>query len=148
MDILQILSSNQDRGITEKVSLVVKQLKESNPRAYKQLVTNVKKENTEKCKSRPPLLPKASHNDTKASLPKQASSKSLSKGPSRQLGTSSQKDSSKESGDDECVIPNIEEATAMVSKLELLNWDAVEDEGGIFAGLQCKLPRIDFIIIF
>jgi cytoskeleton-associated protein 5 len=156
---LRCLLSVEDAAITDAVSPIIESLQSKNSRAYKSLVggggagqrrggpsgtASVPKSRASGSRQTQPGPAKSSPQaGRKVSRPspieqtatKQAASRTRPV-PSSSRGTSAPESVVEDSSD----APSLDEAISVVASVHVPSWDSPEDDGGVFAGLKCKLP--------
>lgn len=137
IEALMGLQKLENVKIISKVRTIVDSLETSNPRAYKTLTREPPRQKTS-TRSQPSSLSKPARSPTAkgsaAPLPS-----SGGRGKTNVATQNSASPEKKEPRDNS--IPSFEDALSSVASLQIPQWDAPDDDGGILEGLECKFRR-------
>jgi len=135
MDVFYCLQQLSDENIVDVVRKEIDSLETSNPRAYKTLAKSggpkAAATTNAPLKSRTPSR-------SRAAAPVKKTTAAATVDPSTKTSMTNAVAVKKSPASDDVSIPHLEEALVHVSSLRIPQWDAPDEEGGIFEGLKCR----------
>lgn len=143
INVLKALQAVDDAAVKKRVEGVIKELEDTNPRVFKSLVggegpskerSGIPKPSPQrKTKMPSPAKPKPSATSASPIKPRKAPTATKpSSAKSNERPVMNAKDSD---------APNLEDALARCSSLNIPLWDSQDEEEGVLAGLKCKYNR-------
>jgi hypothetical protein len=148
LDVLKSLQAIVDPELAGAVGPIIAGLETSNPRAYKTLSTGAKKPVAAPKAGRPPAAAKAGPGKSSADPqePKKELSRSAAAAPSRPAAATPMRSATtpsskaaavpRQSASGSGVAPSLDEAMARCESLDIPQWGAADEDGGILAGLE------------
>jgi cytoskeleton-associated protein 5 len=151
LDVLKSLQAIDDPELAGAVGPIIEGLQSSNPRAYKSLSTGAKKPAAASKAGRPPAAAKAGPGKSSAGPPEPKKEPSriaaaatsrparpAAATPMRSAATPLSKAAAVPSQSDSGsgVAPSLDEAVARCESLDIPQWRATDEDGGILAGLE------------